>query len=147
MPAREDCHHVKPSRHAIQANLVPRHPRRVGGWRATGSIFPSNYSDRSKAPFVYFTATLDAAVWGAELAAGDDLQRIYLVEPTGEFENDPNLTDQKFRGNPTQSFRSRVPLRIIGEVVNWAGHPDEQVAAMKASLAALEAAGIKPIQD
>ncbi|MFN7179216.1 NAD(+)--rifampin ADP-ribosyltransferase [Hyphomonas sp.] len=111
------------------------------------AYFPSNYSDRSETPFVYFTATLDAAIWGAELAAGDDAQRIYLVEPTGEFENDPNLTDQKFPGNPSQSFRSREPLRIIGEVVKWVGHPGEQVAAMKASLAALEAAGIKPIQD
>ncbi len=109
--------------------------------------FPSNYSDRNATPFVYFTATLDAAIWGAELAAGDGQQRIYLVEPTGEFENDPNLTDQKFPGNPSQSFRSRDPLKVVGEVVNWAGHPDEQVAAMKASLAALEASGIKPIQD
>ena len=108
---------------------------------------PSNYSDRSQSPFVYFTATLDAAIWGAELAAGDDQQRIYLVEPTGEIENDPNLTDQKFPGNPSQSFRSRYPLRIIGQVINWVGHPDKQVAAMRAHLALLEEAGVKPIRD
>jgi hypothetical protein len=109
--------------------------------------FPSNYSNRSATPFVYFTSTLDAAIWGAELARGDSQQRIYLVEPTGAFENDPNLTDQKFPGNPSQSFRSREPLKVVGEVVNWTAHSDEEVAAMKASLAALEAAGIKPIQD
>lgn len=105
---------------------------------------PSNYGDRSQTPFIYFTATLDAAIWGAELAAGEERQRIYLVEPTGPFENDPNLTDQKFPGNPSQSYRSRESLRIVGEVINWTGHSDEQVATMKAHLAALEGAGIKP---
>lgn len=109
--------------------------------------YPSNYNDRSQTPYIYFTATLDAAVWGAELAVGEERQRIYLIEPTGPFEDDPNLTDQKFPGNPSQSYRSRDPLRIVGEVTNWTGHADEQVAAMKSHLAALEDAGIKPIQD
>ena len=66
--------------------------------------------------YVYFTATLDAAGWGAELAAGQGRGRIYVVEPIGEFEDDPNLTDKKFPGNPTQSFRSREPLRVVASL-------------------------------
>ncbi len=84
--------------------------------------------------FVYFTATLDAATWGAELAAGEGPGRIYLVEPTGEFEDDPNVTDKKYPGNPTQSFRSRDPLRVVGELIDWVGHSPEQLAGMRARL-------------
>jgi rifampin ADP-ribosylating transferase len=80
--------------------------------------------------YVYFTATLDAATWGAELAVGEGRGRIYIVEPTGDFEDDPNVTDKKFVGNPTQSFRSRAPLRIVGELVDWVGHSPEKVQAM-----------------
>ena len=69
--------------------------------------------------------TLDAAVWGAELAAGEGRGRIYMVEPRGGFEDDPNVTDKKFPGNPTQSFRSREPLRVAGELVDWVGHSPE----------------------
>ena len=76
----------------------------------------SNYGKKDKANFVYFTATMDAAIWGAELAQGTQAGRIYIVEPTGAFENDPNLTDKKFPGNPTRSYRSKAPLRIVGEV-------------------------------
>jgi rifampin ADP-ribosylating transferase len=97
-----------------------------------------------RANFVYFTRTLDASVWGAELAAGEGPGRIYLVEPTGPFEDDPNLTNARFRGNPTKSFRSRDPLRVIDEFTQWEGHPAESVRAMKEGLARLEQAGVAP---
>jgi len=78
----------------------------------------SNYGERKKANYVYLTATLDAAVWGAELAVGDVHGRIYRVEPTGTIEDDLNLTDKKFQGNPTRSYRTRQPLRVVGEVLD-----------------------------
>jgi Rifampin ADP-ribosyl transferase len=87
--------------------------------------FNSNFGKRKKAVYVYLTATLDAATWGAELALGDGPGRIYIVEPTGPIEDDPNLTDKKFPGNPTKSYRSRHSLRVTGEVMDWQGHPPE----------------------
>jgi rifampin ADP-ribosylating transferase len=96
---------------------------------------------------VYFAGTLDAANWGAELAAGSGNERIYVVEPTGPIEDDPNLTDNKFPGNPTLSYRSRAPLRIIAEVTNWQGHPPERLQQMKEGLARLKAAGTAIIID
>ena len=107
----------------------------------------SNYGERTAAVFVYLTGTLDAATWGAELAVGEGRGRIYLVEPTGPIEDDPNLTDKKFPGNPTRSFRTRAPLRVTGELVDWVGHAPEQVQAMKDGLARLAAQGIKAIED
>jgi len=112
-----------------------------------GAGYASNYGARKSAVFAYMAATLDAAVWGAELAAGDGPGRIYVVEPTGPFEDDPNVTDKKFPGNPTQSFRTRDPLRIIGEVSGWQGHPPAQLAAMKARLAELDRLGVEAIED
>lgn len=97
--------------------------------------------------YVYFTETLDAATWGAELAVGEGRGRIYLVEPTGEFDNDPNVTDKRFPGNPTRSYRSRSPLRVVGEVADWAGHPPEQVQAMRDGLAELRRRGDAVIED
>jgi rifampin ADP-ribosylating transferase len=97
--------------------------------------------------YVYFSATLDAAVWGAELASGEGRGRIYIVEPVGEFEDDPNLTDKKFPGNPTQSFRSREPLRVVGELVDWVGHAPEKLEAMRAALDALQRNGTAQIED
>jgi len=94
----------------------------------------SNFEAGRVMNYVYFTATLDAATWGAELASGEGPGRIYVVEPTGEFEDDPNLTDKKFPGNPTRSFRSRQPLRVVGEIVDWAGHSPEKLSAMRAGL-------------
>lgn len=90
---------------------------------------------------IYFTRTLDAAAWGAELAIGGGPGRIYVVEPTGEFEDDPNLTDKKFPGNPTKSFRSIHPVRVVRELEEWEGHSPEQVEAMLAGLAALKERG------
>src|SRR3954452_11608078 len=107
----------------------------------------SNFEDGRIMRYVYFTATLDAAVWGAELAAGEARQRIYIVEPTGEFENDPNLTDKRFAGSRTQSFRSREPLRVVGELVDWVGHSPEKLQAMRDGLAALKRRGEAQIED
>jgi rifampin ADP-ribosylating transferase len=76
----------------------------------------SNFEAGRVMNYVYFSATLDAAVWGPELAIGDGRGRISIVEPTGEFEDDPNLTDKKFPGNPTRSFRSREPLRVVASL-------------------------------
>lgn len=94
--------------------------------------YASNYGARRTATHVYLTATLDAAIWGAELALGDGPGRIYVVEPTGPIEDDPDLTDRKFPGNPTQSYRTPYPLRVVGEVTLWTGHTAEQLQTMKA---------------
>jgi rifampin ADP-ribosylating transferase len=107
----------------------------------------SNFERGRVMNYVYFSATLDAAVWGAELASGDGRWRIYIVEPTGAFEDDPNLTDKKFSGNPTQSFRSREPLRVVGELVDWVGHSPEKLEAMRAALDALQQNGSAQIED
>lgn len=98
----------------------------------------SNYGTKRAATHVYLTATLDAAIWGAELAWGEADGRIYVVEPTGAFENDPDLTDRKFPGNPTMSYRTRDALRIIGEVIGWTGHSPEQIDAMKERISQIE---------
>jgi rifampin ADP-ribosylating transferase len=107
----------------------------------------SNFESGRVMNHVYFTATLDAAVWGAELAAGACPGRIYLVEPTGRFEDDPNVTDKRFPGNPTQSFRSREPLRVTGELVDWVGHSPEKLQAMRDGLAAMRQRGQAEILD
>ncbi len=109
--------------------------------------FNSNYGKRKKASYVYLTATMDAAVWGAELALGEGSGRIYIVEPTGAIEDDPNLTDKKFPGNPTKSYRSKDPLRVSGEIKDWQGHSVEQVKAMKDNLERLKQMGIEAIED
>lgn len=98
----------------------------------------SNFGSRKKAGFVYLTATVDAAIWGAELADGDGSGRIYIVEPTGPFEDDPNLTDKKFPGNPTMSYRSKEPLLVTGKHTGWQPHPPEVVQAMKDRIRGLD---------
>ena len=107
----------------------------------------SNYGSRRAANHVYLTATLDAATWGAELAAGEGPGRIYRVEPTGPIENDPNLTDQRFPGNPTRSYRTRHPVRVVGEVLDWQGHPPEVLQAMRDHLAELARQGVEAVDD
>lgn len=119
--------------------------RAVGEPIAPG--FASNYGSRRTAKYVYFTATLEAAIWGAELALGEDAGRIYLVEPTGPYENDPNLTDKKFPGNPTRSYRTAHPLRVIGEVTEWQGHAPEQLKTMQEHLERLKQQGIEAIEE
>jgi hypothetical protein len=109
--------------------------------------YRSNYGKRRQANHVYLTGTLDAAIWGAELAAGEGPGRIYVVEPTGPIADDPNLTDKKFPGNPTRSYRSRAPLRVIGECTGWQGHAPEVLEAMKDHLAQLERQGVEAIDD
>ncbi|MEX1021178.1 MAG: NAD(+)--rifampin ADP-ribosyltransferase [Litorilinea sp.] len=109
--------------------------------------YSSNYGKRTAAAFVYLTRTLDAATWGAELAAGAGPGRIYRVEPTGPIEDDPNLTNKRFRGNPTKAFRSRAPLRVTGEVKDWQGHAPEVLKAMKDGLKQLEQLGVEAIED
>jgi rifampin ADP-ribosylating transferase len=112
-----------------------------------GAGWMTNYGTGRKANHVYFSATLEAATWGAELAQGDGRGRIYLVEPTGPFEDDPNLTDKKFPGNPTKSYRSKHALRVIGEVAEWTGHTPEQLQAMKDGIARLRQQGIEAVDD
>ena len=112
-----------------------------------GPGYSSNYGKQKKASYVYLTATLDAAVWGAELALGEGPGRIYIVEPTGPIEDDPNLTDKKFPGNPTRSYRTRNPLHVTGEIKNWQGHSPEQLRAMKEHLERLKQLGIEAIED
>ncbi|WP_318344353.1 NAD(+)--rifampin ADP-ribosyltransferase [Flagellimonas baculiformis] len=109
--------------------------------------YNSNYGQRKNAKYIFLTSTLDAAIWGAELASGNGRQRIYLVEPTGEIEDDPDLTDQKFPGNPTKSYRSIHPFKVVGEVTVWQGHPLEQVNAMKGHLEHLKDQGIDSLND
>src|SRR4051794_37151497 len=107
----------------------------------------SNYGSGRSAGYVYITATLDAATWGAELAAGEGPGRIYLVEPTGDLEDDPNVTDKRFPGNPTRSYRTRQPVRVVGELTDWVGHPPEQLRAMRGHLEELERLGAMEIDD
>lgn len=109
--------------------------------------FRSNYGSRRQARYVYLTATLDAAVWGAELAQGEGAGRIYIVEPTGTIEDDPNLTDKKFPGNPTRSYRTKEPLRVRGEITEWQGHAPEQLSAMLEHLDRLRQMGIEAIEE
>jgi hypothetical protein len=109
--------------------------------------YTPNYGKRKKATYVYLTATLDAAIWGAELALGEGPGRIYIVEPTGSIMDDPNLTDKKYPGNPTKSYRSRDPLRVTGEVRDWQGHSPEDLKATKENLERLKQLGIEAIED
>ncbi|MEO6135478.1 MAG: NAD(+)--rifampin ADP-ribosyltransferase [Ginsengibacter sp.] len=107
----------------------------------------SNYGQRKNAKYIFLSATLDAAIWGAELAFADGKEKIYLVEPTGEIEDDPDLTDKKFPGNPTKSYRSSQPFKVVGEVTIWRGHKTEQVNAMKETLERLKEEGINSLND
>lgn len=124
--------------HGTKADL------KVGELLAPG--YGSNFVER-ELKHIYFSATLEAATWGAELAQGEGRGRIYLVEPTGGYEDDPNLTDKKFAGNVTASYRSRDPLRVVGEVEEWVGHPPERLQAMKDGIARLNSEGVGRIID
>ena len=130
----EQCYY-----HGTSADLKPGDLIKPG--------YGSNYGSHQKANFVYLTATLDAAVWGAELAVGDGPGRIYIVEPTGPIEDDPNLTDKKFPGNPTKSYRCRDPLLVTGELTDWEGHAPDVLQTMKDNLARLAQLGVEAIND
>jgi rifampin ADP-ribosylating transferase len=125
--------------HGTKADL------RVGDLIQPG--YASNYGKRKQANFIYLTATLEAAVWGAELAVGAGRGRIYIVEPTGPIEDDPNLTNKRFPGNPTRSYRSRHPFRILGEVAEWQGHSPDQLKEMHDHLENLRLRGIEAIEE
>ncbi|GAB3383969.1 NAD(+)--rifampin ADP-ribosyltransferase [Lysobacter fragariae] len=109
--------------------------------------YASNYGQRKQGNFVYLSATLDAATWGAELAVGAGRGRIYIVEPTGSIEDDPNLTNGRFPGNPTKSYRSRNPFRVVGEVAEWNGHSPGQLKEMHDHLEDLRQRGVEPIEE
>lgn len=116
-----------PFYHGTRANL------NVGDLLTAG--FPSNYRPGIIMNHIYFTALPNGAGLAAALAPGDAPQRVYIVEPTGSFENDPNVTDKKFPGNPTRSYRSTFALRIVGEVTDWVRQTPEQIATWKEMLA------------
>lgn len=125
--------------HGTKADLA------VGDFLMPGR--PSNYQAGRIMNHVYITQTLDTAVWGAEFAVGEGRGRIYVVEPVGAVEDDPNVTDKKLPGNPTRSYRTREPVRIIGEITDWVGHSPEQLQAMRDGLADLERRGLAVIYD
>ena len=134
------CSHIEgPFYHGTKACLD------VGDLLIPG--YGSNFEDTRISNNIYFTATVDAAVWGAELAKGEGPGRIYIVKPVGPFEDDPNLTNRRFPGNPTKSYRTREPLRIVGEVEDWEGHPPEVLQAMRDHLAEMERQGLATIYD
>lgn len=125
--------------HGTKANLKTGDLIEVG--------FVSNYGSKRKSKYIYLSETLDAATWGAELAYGDGKERIYIVEPTGAIEDDPNVTDKKFPGNPTKSYRSQHPFKVVGEVKDWQSHSPEQLRMMKDHLEKLREQGIEAIED
>lgn len=125
--------------HGTKAQLVPGELLTPG--------YASNFEDGRALRHIYFTETLDAAVWGAELAAGDGPGRIYVVEPTGPIEDDPNVTDKRFPGNPTRSYRTLEAVRILSELEGWNGHTAEQIQTMVDGLADLRARGENTIID
>ncbi|MEU7072441.1 NAD(+)--rifampin ADP-ribosyltransferase [Streptomyces narbonensis] len=125
--------------HGTKADLVP------GDLVSAGHA--SNFEAGRVSRHVYVSETLDAAAWGAELAAGDGPGRIYVVEPTGVLEDDPNVTDKRFPGNPTRSYRTREPVRVVSELAGWLGHSQEKVQAMLDGLEELRRQGIATILD
>ena len=138
-PTRFEVYEAGTLLHGTKADLA------VGDLLVPGRV--SIYEPGRLMNHVYVTETLDAAAWGAELAVGDGPGRIYFVEPTGVIEDDPNVTDKKFPGNPTRSYRTREPVRVLGELTGWTGHTSEQVQAMKDGLADLKRRGAAVIYD
>ena len=116
-----------PFYHGTKADL------QVGDLLTAGSM--SNYKSELIMNHIYFTALLNGAGLAAALAKGDGRERVYIVEPTGSFENDPNVTDKKFPGNPTRSYRSQAPLKIVGEVTNWVRQTPEEIQHWREKLA------------
>ncbi|MGO2559305.1 NAD(+)--rifampin ADP-ribosyltransferase [Brachybacterium sp.] len=108
---------------------------------------PSNFREDAPLRHVYVTATLHAAAWGAQHARGAAEPRIYVVEPTGELEDDPNVTDTRFPGNPTRSSRALAPVRVVRELEDWPRHSEQSVRARQEGLAALRRAGKDEIID
>jgi hypothetical protein len=116
-----------PFYHGTKADL------QVGDLLTSG--FKSNYRPEITMNHIYFTALVNGAGLAAELAKGSGRERVYVVEPLGEFENDPNVTDKKFPGNPTRSYRTREPLKIVGEVTDWVRLTPEELQTWRDRLA------------
>lgn len=140
----ENCRQLPgPFFHGTKAALA------VGALITTG--YESHFETGRALKHVYFSALLEPAIWGAELAVSlsglATRGHIYIVEPTGPFEDDPNLTNKRFPGNPSQSYRSTAPLRIVGVVEQWEPHPPESLQAMLDSLANLKQRGAAIIED
>lgn len=126
-----------PFYHGTKADL------QVGDLLTAG--FRSNYKPEVVMNHIYFTALINGAGLAAALAAGDGRERVYIVAPTGPFENDPNVTDKKFPGNPTRSYRSSAPLRIVGEVTDWTRMAPEELQAWRDRIAAIATDSTKEI--
>lgn len=137
---RQEC---GPFYHGTKAKLS------IGDLITTGH--PSHFEKSRTLNHVYFSALKEPAIWGAELAMSlsrlDGRGYIYIVEPTGPFEDDPNLTNKRFPGNPTKSYRSCDPLKIVGAIENWEGHPAELLQQMLESLENLKRHGLSIIED
>ncbi len=139
MPTPFEVHESGALLHGTKADLA------VGDLLMPGR--ESNFASGRIMNHIYVTETLDAAAWGAEMAAGEGPGRIYIVEATGELEDDPNVTDKKLPGNPTRSYRSGEPVRIVGELLDWEGHTREQIQGMKDGLARMQREGTAVIYD
>jgi hypothetical protein len=140
----EHCEHVTgPFFHGTKSALD------VGAELVAG--YGSNFHEGRVMNHIYFTALVDTAAWGAELATAmagtGERGHIYVVEPQGPFEDDPNVTNKRFPGNVTQSYRTRSPLRVVGEVDGWEGHDPEVVKGMLDRLAQLREQGLDVIED
>ena len=140
----ESCEHIAgPFFHGTKSELA------VGAELVPG--YGSNFQAGRVMNNIYFSALVDTAAWGAELATAlagiEDRGHIYEVEPLGPFEDDPNVTNKRFPGNITQSYRTRHPLRVVGEVDDWQGHDPETLQAMLDNLALLREQGLDVIED
>ncbi|BCN38020.1 rifampin ADP-ribosyl transferase [Alicycliphilus denitrificans] len=140
----ENCRQVRgPFYHGTKAQLS------IGDLLSPG--FASNYDAGRVLHHIYFSGLLEPAVWGAELAVAfaglEERGSIYIVEPTGAFEDDPNLTNKRFPGNPTKSYRTREPLRVVGFVAEWRGHAKDDIRKMVESLQELKRRGLAIIED
>lgn len=139
----EHCEHVTgPFFHGTKATLT------IGDELVPG--YRSNYQERTLS-HIYFSAVVETAVWGTELATAlagtTERGHIYIVEPLGPFEDDPNVTNKRFPGNPTQSYRTRHPLRVVGELEEWEGHAPEVLDGMLDNIARLREQGLDVIED
>ena len=126
-PGKSNSSDDGPFYHGTKADL------QVGDLLTAG--FKSNYRPEITMNHIYFTALVNGAGMAAELSKGDGRERVYIVEPTGDFENDPNVTDKKFPGNPTRSYRSQEPVKIVGEVTDWVRLTPEELQNWRSRLA------------
>ena len=140
----DHCGHITgPFFHGTKSALQP------GDQLVAGHL--SNFQEGRTSNNVYFAALVETAVWGAELATAlegnQERGHVYIVKPTGPFEDDPNVTNKKFPGNITQSYRTRLPVHVLAEVEDWEGHPPEVLHGMLDNLARLREQGLDVIYD